>query len=189
IALAQQDLKINSPNELSNLLVNLSEKVHPLLLGDVYRSRTQIQMLANKLLSKQIDDKEKIDKIIAFLCSDSGSHDYTIYRREARDELGLNIEKPNDDFYKIIKETYDDIKEELELTVPFDPNAILGASNNANYSARRGLIESIPGGTDVYISEGTLVKQQQNIMQPPPLPPIQNIIINDQRNFEGWRHE
>jgi hypothetical protein len=189
IALAQQDLKINSPNELSNLLVHLSEKVHPLLLGDVYRSRTQIQMLAGKLLSKQMDNKEKIDKIIAFLCSDSGSHDYTIYRREARDELGLNIEKPDDAFYKIIKETYDDIKTELQLTKPFDPNAILGATNSATYSARRVLIESIDGGTDVYLSEGTLTKQLQNIMQPPPLPPIQNILINDQRNFEGWRHE
>jgi len=169
--------------------VHLSEKVHPLLLGDVYRSRTQIQMLASKLLSKQMDNKEKIDKIIAFLCSDSGSHDYTIYRREARDELGLNIEKPDDAFYKIIKETYDDIKTELQLTKPFDPNGILGASNSATYSARRVLIESIDGGTDVYLSEGTLVKQMQNIMQPPPLPPIQNILINDQRNFEGWRHE
>jgi hypothetical protein len=136
-----------------------------------------------------MDNKKKIEKIIAFLCSDSGSHDYTIYRREARDELGLNIEKPNDDFYKIIKETYDDIKNELELTKPFNPNSILGATNTATYSARRVLIESVDGGTDVYLSEGTLVKQLQNIMQPPPLPPIQNIIINDQRSFEGWRHE
>jgi hypothetical protein len=145
-------------------------------------------MLAGKLLSRQIKDKKKIEKIIAFLCSDSGSHDYTIYRREARDELGLNVEKPNDEFYEIIKETYNDIKGELVLTRPFDPNAILGANPTAVYQARRVLIESVAGGTDVYLSEGTLNRQLQT-MQQPGLPPIQNVVINDQRTFEGWRHE
>jgi hypothetical protein len=187
--LAQKDLKIKASNELTNLLVNLSEKVHPLVLGDVFRSRTQIQMLANKLLSKQIKDKAKINKIVSFLCSDSGSHDYTIYRTEAKEELGLNIETPGDEFYKIIKKTYDDIKKELELMKPFDPNALLGSANSINYKARRALIESINGGTDVFLSEGILSKKQQSIAQPPPLPPIVETIIDDQRSFEGWKHE
>ena len=43
-----------------------------------------------------VKDKD-IDEIISFLTSESGSHDYTIYRDEARDELGLNIEKPDDE--------------------------------------------------------------------------------------------
>ena len=118
----------------------------------MYRSRTQIQMLARKLLSKQLDDKERIEKIITFLTSDSGSHDYKIYRNEAKEELGLNIEKPNDELYTVIKETFDNIKEELELMKPFDPNLILGANQRATYTCRRVLIESIEGGTDVFLS-------------------------------------
>jgi len=189
LSLVQGDLKIHDEEELAQIVINLSKEVHPLVLGDVYRSRTQIQMLANKLLSKQLNDKEKIDKIISFLCSDSGSHDYTIFRNEARDELGLNIETPNDEFYKIIKQTYDDIKTELELIIPYNPNVILGNNNSLNYHFRRCLIESIAGGTHVFVSEGTLIKQMQNIPQVHPLPPIQRTIIDDQRRFEGWKFE
>jgi hypothetical protein len=187
--LAQEDLKINNEENLKDILINLSNQVHPIVLGDVYRSKTQIQMLAKKLLSKQIDDKERIEKIIAFLCSDSGSHDYSIYRREARDELGLNIEKPDNEFYQTIKSTFDDIKAELELNIPFDPNLVLGTQLSANYSSRRILIESLPFGTHVFVSEGTLVKNIQNFPQQPPMPPIQRTLIDDQRKFEGWRTE
>ena len=124
-----------------------------------------------------------------YICSDSGSHDYTIYRREAKNELGLNIEKPDDVYYKIIKDTFDDIKAELELSVPFDPNVILGAHPQNNYSCRRVLIESLSSGTHVFISEGTLTKTSQVIPQQHPLPPLQRTMIDDQRKFEGWRFE
>lgn len=187
--LTQEDLKINNEENLKDILINLSNQVHPIVLGDVYRSRTQIQMLAKKLLSKQINDKKKIEKIISFLCSDSGSHDYTIYRREARDELGLNIEKPDDSFYNIIKDTFNSIKLELELNAPYDPNLMLGTQTTVNYSARRILIESLQFGTHVFVSEGTLIKNVQTIPQQPPLPPIQRTLIDDQRKFEGWRTE
>jgi hypothetical protein len=187
--LAKEDLKISNENELMQVLLSLSEKVHPLVLGDVYRSRTQIQMLARKLLSKQIKDKDRIEEIISFLTSESGSHDYTIYRNEAKDELGLNVEKPDDELYTVIKETFNDIRTELELMTPFDPNLLLGANQNANYSCRRALIESLHGGTDAYISEGNIVKHQQQIPQQSPLPPLQRTIIDDNRTFEGWRHE
>lgn len=187
--LAQEDLNIKNEENLKEIIINLSNQVHPLVLGDVYRSRTQIQMLAKKLLSKQITDQAKLDKIIAFLCSDSGSHDYSIYRREARDELGLNIEKPDDSFYEVIKETFNSIRSELELNTPYDPNLTLGTQMTANYSSRRILIESLQFGTHVFVSEGTLVKNVQSIPQQQPLPPIQRTLIDDQRIFEGWRTE
>jgi hypothetical protein len=186
---AQNDLKINDENNLKDILLNLSNQVHPLVLGNVYRSRTQIQMLAKKLLSQQIKEDEKIEKIIAFLCSDSGSHDYTIYRREAQNELGLNIEKSDDYLYSIIKATFDDIKLELELDKPFNLNIIMGANQMADYNCRRSLIESIGYGTHVFVSEGTLVKNIQNIQQIPQFPPLQQTIISDQRKFEGWKTE
>lgn len=187
--LAKKDLQIKDTQSIANILIGLSNQVHPLVLGDVYRSRAQIQMLARKLLSKQIKDKKSIDKIIAFLCSDSGSHDYTIYRREAKEELGLNIEKPDDDFYQLIKETFISIQDELELKKAFDPNMILGTNDQMNYSCRRALIESIAGGTDVFVSEGTLLRNTQLIPQAPNLPSIQRVVIEDQRKFEGWKHE
>jgi|GEM_PF-2340954 len=61
----------------------------------LYRIRSQIPMLGRRLLPNHMDRQEDIDKILDFLCSESGSHDYTVYRREARELLGLPIETPS----------------------------------------------------------------------------------------------
>jgi hypothetical protein len=142
-------------------------------------------------LTKQLgaDQNEKIDKIVAFLCSDSGSHDYAIYRNEARDELGLNMVKPNDEQYQNIKVIFDDIRNEMELLNPFDPSQEIGTNPTINYECRRALIESIEGGTDVFLTNGALVKTTQTINQPPPLPPITRTTIENQIIFQGWKHE
>jgi hypothetical protein len=189
--LAKDELKLNEEKNLKDVLLNLAEKVHPLVLGNVYRSRTQIQMVARKLLQKQLgaDKSEQIEKIISFLCSDSGSHDYAIYRNEARNELGLNIEKPNDEQYLKIKEIFDSIRNELKLLEPFNLDLELGDNQTSDYSCRRVLLESLQGGTDVYVTEGTLTKTTQPINQQPPLPPLIRSAIENKMNFEGWKHE
>ena len=46
---------------------------NPLVLGEVYRSKAQIQMMAEKLLQNQVTDSDKIKKIIEFLCSEKNS--------------------------------------------------------------------------------------------------------------------
>jgi hypothetical protein len=189
--LAKDELKLNEEKNLKDVLLNLAEKVHPLVLGNVYRSRTQIQMVARKLLQKQLgaDKSEQIEKIISFLCSDSGSHDYAIYRNEARNELGLNIEKPNDEQYLKIKEIFNSIRNELKLLEPFNLDLELGDNQTSDYSCRRVLLESLQGGTDVYVTEGTLTKTTQPINQQPPLPPLIRSAIENKMNFEGWKHE
>jgi hypothetical protein len=185
---AKQELKISNQNDLTAIFNSLANKVHPIVIGNVFRSRSQIQMLAKKLLSQNHDNNKKIKKIISFLCSDSGSHDYPIYRREARDDLGLNIETPSMDFYTKIKAVYDDIHNELELSTRYDPSVIVGNQNSATYSFRRALIESIDGDTDVFVTEGVINKKQVPINKPG-LPPINQTAIEDQRKFEGWKHE
>ncbi len=184
IALAREELNIRGKNEFTSILNKLTERIHPLVLGEVYRARDQIKMLASKLLSKQIKDKKKLKNIISFLCSESGSHDYTINRREARDELGLNIEKPDDSLYLLIKAIYDDIQNELQLTQKYDPRQVLGSNQQVRYSFRRALIESISGGSDYFVSEGTLVQSTVQTQ-----PNVVKIAIEDQRDYEGWKHE
>lgn len=182
IELAKQELGLNQQRELNDVLGRLTHHIHPLVLGAVYRSKSQIQMLAKKLISRQVNDSEKVDSIISFLCSESGSHDYTIHRREARD-IGLVIEKPDDELYRVIKELYDDIATELELTTRFDPKTFLGADQTKDYSLRRALVESCAGGTHYCVNEGSLELQQ--VQTPQGL----QIRINDHKNFEGWKHE
>lgn len=185
IELAKKELGLKGHEQLSQILLKLSDNVHPLVLGEAYRARTQIKFLAQSLLSqsKQVTEKEKLEKITEFLCSESGSHDYTINRREARDNLGLKIEKPDNSLYNLIKKIFTDIRNELQLNSPYNPTTLLGQNNQVNYNLARCLIESVTGGSHRFISEGILRKTQVQIQ-----PGVLRNAIDDQRTFEGWRH-
>ena len=161
----------------------LAGSVHPLVLGNAYRARGQIRMLAKKLMGDRFPDETTAKKILEFLCSESGSHDYTINRREAGEQLGLPIEKPNDELYRLLKRIYDDLAAELELATPYDPNVLLGAQATVNYSAVRGIVESAVGGSHAFTSEGRLARQQVQVQ-----PGLMQSAIRDDRTFEGWRH-
>ena len=170
----KEELGVCDEKALSDVYLKLTDYVHPLVLGQVYRTRAQIQMLSKKLLVNQVTDEEIIKRITDFLCSDSGSHDYTINRREAENELGLNIKKPTERQYQIIKEIYDDISEELQLTQRFNPIEI-----NGEYAARRSILESIEGGSDYFVTEGRCAHIKT---------PDGNVSIENRIAFEGWRH-
>ena len=187
LEIAKNVLKIRNSASRSNILIELSNKIHPHTLGAVYKSRSQIKMIAEKLLNYQSLNKTQVKRIINFLCSESGSHDYTIYRNEAKESLGLKIEKPSEVEYNIIHDIYNDIQEELQLLRPYNPVIEMGTETHKQYNYHRCLIESIDGGVDVFISEGTLDKLSGGL-QIPGQPIIQQN-IRDTRTFEGWRHE
>lgn len=181
IEMARREFQIHDQAEMAKIMLKLTECIHPLALGQVYRSRNQIQMVARKLISSQNLDHETVEKIINFLCSESGSHDYAIHRREAREELGLNIETPTQDFYNIIKQIYKNISQEMELDTPFRADTLLGVNPHVNYECRRILIESVGNGTDVFITKGKLEKVTAGTTGG-------SKIINS-INEERWRHE
>jgi hypothetical protein len=125
-------------------------------------------MLARKLLSKHTKKKEQdVKRILEFLCSESGSHDYTVTRQEARDTLGLSIETPTDELYALIRKIHEDFANELELRNPYDPNLVLGTTNATQYAFKRALIESGENGSHAFVTEGTLTRQQ--VQLPPNL--------------------
>jgi hypothetical protein len=182
--------KLNA-HAVKDLLVQLSTMVHPLVLGEVYRSKAQIQMLATKLLSRAGVDAKSRGQIVSFLCSESGSHDYTIHRREAK-ELGLQIEKLNDEFYKEMKALYDDFAEEMQLTKRWDPNIEIGQTVEHHYFIKRCLIETTTGGSHFFLTEGKLEKKQPaQPPQPPgaPQPPVPPMQLRDNHIYEGWKYE
>jgi hypothetical protein len=181
IQFMKQECGYNGKVDSGKLMEILAAHIHPIVLGEVYRAKQQIKMLGEKLLSNQINDKEKIDKIINFLCSGSGSHDYTIHRQEARENLGLNIITPDEETYAIIKAIYVDIAKELELTSPYNPNKYLGEKTSASYSFTRAVIESLNGGSCKYVSNGLLTRRQISVQ-----PGVLQMAINDQRTVEGW---
>jgi Serine dehydrogenase proteinase len=176
-----KDLKIKNQAALATIIIDLSNKVHPLVLGEIFRSRAQIRFLADKLIKRQVTDSKKVKQIIDFLCADSGSHDYPMNRREAA-ELGLRVEKPSPEFYEVLRKIHLSYAAEMKLIEPFSPQVLLGAAPLVNYSLVRGLVESTKGGCYAFLSEGTLTRAQMlgpaGVMQD---------AITDARTFEGWR--
>ena len=120
---AQKELKISDENCLTQIFIDLTNHIHPLILGQVFRSQAQIRFLAKKLLSGKIEPA-KVQSIIDFLCADSGSHDYTINRREAR-ELGLPIEKCTKELYGVLRKFHNNYTDELQLLEPFSLEAMI----------------------------------------------------------------
>jgi hypothetical protein len=184
LELAREELKGRDSKNITIMLRTLAENVHPIVLGETYRARNQIRMLATRLLSQQIDDKKRVKKIVNFLVAESGSHDYTINRREAMEDLGLPVEKPDEDLYSLIKTIYDDIREELQLNTPYNPQSMFGEANEVDYSLRQALIESLPSGTHVFCRNGTLKKMRGTDQRGLP-----QVLINDQQSFQGWQNE
>ncbi|MDL2286923.1 hypothetical protein LJC24_05790 [Desulfococcaceae bacterium OttesenSCG-928-F15] len=180
LELAKEELGIQGEENLTKILMGLSEKIHPLVLGEYRRARMQITMLAKRLLSRQISDPEQVGEVIRFLSSDSGSHDYTISLREAKEELGLKVEEPDGELYALIKALYEDIRAELLLNEAHDPGRYLGTKARAPYSFKRSLLESLEGGSHFFLSEGEYTRV--------PVPGGMQESLGDDRIFEGWRH-
>lgn len=160
----------------------LAQEVHPLVLGNAFRVRAQTRMLGERLLSSHMDDREGIGKILDFLCTDSGSHDYAIGRREARDDLGLPVEIPSWDLYRLIKTLQDDFVNEMELRKPYEPRMFLGQRDAAEYSFRKAIIESVDLGSHALENEGTLRKITREVP-----PGISFDAIDNDRKRVSWR--
>lgn len=179
LSAAKDELGLTTEASLSAVLLNLSSQVHPLVIGEIFRSRAQIRFLARKLITGQVSDESKIQSIINFLCAESGSHDYTLNRREAVD-LGLNIEKPTTEFYGQLKRVHESYRTELALLEPYAPQALLGTNPQVSYGLVRGLVESRDGSYG-FVSEGTLTRSTHHGPAGP------QDLISDQRTFEGWK--
>lgn len=174
IELAKSEFGVKDSVSLSSVLISLTNRIHPMVLGEVFRRKSQIKMLAEKLLnSRKISKMKKIDKnkIISFLCSDSGSHDYTIHYAEAKSELKLPVTKMSKEMDNIVSQIYIDLRNELELDKSFPSYN----KEKKNYLFKRAVIESVNFSSDVFITEQRIETDDKN--------GFRIIPIN-----EGWRH-
>lgn len=166
-------------------LLDLSDKVHPLVLGQIFRSRQQIRDLAQRLIVKHTRESDKAKQVIDFLCSESGSHDYTINRREAK-VLGLNIEKCTPELYSILKELRASYSSQMELRLPFEPGSIATIGQATSYTFTRAVIESAAHGAHHFISEGNVEATEISHSQPDGFT-MRQVAVKDHRGFDGWR--
>jgi hypothetical protein len=166
---------VTDPAALAAVWNHLSSQIHPIVLGEIFRLGGQIRALAGDLIKVQVADGKVQKQIIQHLCSDSGSHDYTINRRQAV-EMGLNVGKPTAEEYGVLREITKSYHSELKTFEPYSLQGLLAGQPTQAYTLVRGLIESSDSSYG-FVSEGTVADTGQ--------PPPGNIV--DQRTFEGWR--
>ena len=164
------------------ILSLLGQHIHPLALGQAYRGRSQLRAIAKKLLDKHIRDPAQAVKTLEFLSSESGSHDYGILRDEARDELGLKVEDLDAPTDTLVREIYNSVAQELELTRPYSDHQQLGGSETCTYTLPRVVMETV-GKRHAFRTEGTITR----VMHTTKLGPTQAFL--NSRTFEGWREE
>lgn len=120
--LIADELGIKHEDELIQAVLALTEKVHPLALGNVQRSHNQARMMARKLLKRHMPsetDDHEIEKIIDTLKSNLFYHGHPINRDEAKQDLKLKVTKPSLELEGLMWKLYLEYEEALELTTPF----------------------------------------------------------------------
>ena len=122
--LARDTMNLKEETSLLKSFELLSNKVHPIALGNVNRSHNQIRMLAKKLLCLHLDnegDHLLIEKIIEYLTQKLYNHGHLINRKEAMEILSDRmIEFPNKSLEKRMWELFKLYRDNMMLNQSFD---------------------------------------------------------------------
>jgi ATP-dependent protease ClpP protease subunit len=131
-----------SPDLAFEQLVN---KVHPLALGNVNRSHTQIRELSKRLLKlnkSSIDDKN-IELIVNTLTQGRYSHSDILNRHEVKDLLSEKVvEFPDDEVENLIWKLYLEYEKTMELDNPFVLNVIMGQNKSKEVKLHGSFIDT-----------------------------------------------
>ena len=185
LKLAREEVGIKGDDGLSKIMALLSEKVHPMALGAVYRSREQISLLATKLLSAHEKDKTKIDNIVRVLTKELPSHQYLISRKEAK-ALQLKVVDPTPEVEDLIGALYKEYEGMLGLTEPYSAEAILGVDASKLCSLDRGIVESLIEGDRLLAHIFTTERELRRVQGNQPGIPFPLIGVQERNIREQW---
>lgn len=149
IALVRDDVGIRHEDELVQAFNTLSDKIHPLVLGNVKRSTSQSRMMGKKLLKLRGDDLKthEIDELVEKLSSQLFYHGHPISRNEARNELGLTfVENASDAEEVAMWDLMMEYDGEMKLSVPLEPLLEAIALNPLPIPSSTQTFQQVPGG-------------------------------------------
>jgi len=204
VSFIKDTVGIRHEDELIRAIEILSEKVHPLALGNVERFISQSRMIARKILLTHMSEetsKHKIDEIIETLASKLYFHGHPINRKEAKD-LGLQVaENPQPELEELIWNLYLDYEAEFKNNDIYNPVGDLFANSPApqvfNPNAQQPPEPAIPMGTSVVddlrlavveterlssvfdVKKRLVVVGHQNLYEP---------VIREEQLSAGWSH-
>jgi len=196
-ALVVEDWDMKGEAALTSSFRILAERVHPLALGDVFRARQQIEILAGKLLRSHRADDDAIKEIVRMLTKGLGSHDYLISRREAREMFGAQIAVDDEKVEAMVWDLYRDFADEMQFGVHYDHGLALKAARAAGGSPgpvsviqRLVMVESVGSGSDVVEAEYRLSEKQPQLPLGAQLPPglVLPTTLDAELVRAGWTH-
>lgn len=120
--LVKDEVGITHEDELVQALIALTEKVHPLAIGNVQRHHNQSRLMARRLLKHHMEKNQEheIEQLIDNLKSNLFYHGHPINREEARKDLNLKVEDPTADVESLMWDLYLQYEEDLKLREPFN---------------------------------------------------------------------
>jgi len=164
LSLARERGKQIGEHEMSSVFNSLTEKIHPLALGNIHRHHILIRNLAEKILNlRKLKpmSKAEIKEIIDLLTEKLYTHSYIISRKEAK-EIGLPVIEPSVEVEKNIWQLYKEYESELKLNEPFSPDEILlPGEKEIEFEAVSGILESAEL-TDIFKFHGSLQLSTSN---------------------------
>ncbi len=177
ITIAKEVVGLKTDDALVKVFTDLTEHIHPLAVGSIYRTHALIRSIARSLLTIHMDSREeyKISEIINSLTEKLHSHSYMITRRQAKEIIKLPVDYCNEDLEKKVWELYQSYETDLMLNEPFMPENNVDV--DGRFSVCSGIIETLDM-TYGYVFDGMINRINKNDIDLPP-----NINITSQ----GWR--
>ena len=178
--LAIERAGLDTPEAKLGALQQLTSVVHPLALGNVERSHTQIRDLSRKLLGLHMpqqseDDKKRIDGIVDILTEKLYSHQHLIPRMEAKDLIGLKVRYPSDEEEKAMMSLYGVYAKELGIGSIFNPVVMLHDRTELALELTLARIQTTTT-QDSFIMKGRITRAAQSGQ-----PPSVNVVE------QGWQ--
>lgn len=130
--------------QMSEVMRILAEKVHPLALGNAYRTYRMGKMIAERLLRLHINpqkEKKRIDHIVKEITGDITIHAYPIDREEAK-SIGLKIEKAIGETGEYMRKLYTSYAKAMKLGEKFNPQKILRKQDIEEFKYVGGYLET-----------------------------------------------
>jgi hypothetical protein len=181
--LAKERVGLTEQDALVRVFEKLTERLHPLALGGVYRSHALIRALASKMLAlhmKKKGDNQRIPHIVDDLAERLYYHGYLIGPREAED-LGLKIARPAASVAALMWDLFKAYESTMGLGAPFDPTSLVSRGSTGEIEMPIAIVESAS-----LLSQFAKVIQVSQVALPPQpgAPPMPQLVVRERS--AGW---
>jgi hypothetical protein len=119
----KEEVGITHEDELVQTVTALTDKIHPLAIGNVQRHHNQSRLLAKKLLKLHMPSEAQepeIERLIDTLKSNLFFHGHPINRSEAKQDVKLKVVAPPQNVEDLMWDLYLQYEDRLKMTEPFN---------------------------------------------------------------------